>query len=114
MRDIAANKSKGVNITKETGKLPNIDIQLTSKKYLRALGKRLKERFNGELNEAAQLFSRNSQTSKDIYRINLLFTLHGRKIGEIVEQRGKRIKITTLGKRVSGVDIETGKKVFVE
>jgi NMD protein affecting ribosome stability and mRNA decay len=113
-RDITANKGKGVHITKETGKLPNVDIQLTSKKYLRALGKKLKQRFNGELNEAAQLFSYNPQTSKDIHRVNLLFTLHGRKVGDIVEQRGKRIKITTLGKKVSGVDIETGKKIFLD
>jgi NMD protein affecting ribosome stability and mRNA decay len=36
------------------------------------------------------------------------------RIGDIVEQRGRKIKITTMGKRVTGIDVETGKKVFVK
>lgn len=50
-----------------------LDYYITSKSYLRKMGRELKKRFDGDYNESAQLFSRNHQTSKDIYRINVLF-----------------------------------------
>lgn len=49
------------------------DYYITSKSFLRKIGKELKKRFDGDFNESAQLFSRNHQTSKDIYRLNVLF-----------------------------------------
>jgi NMD protein affecting ribosome stability and mRNA decay len=74
-RDISKHKAKGVFITK-TEKLSNgLDLYITSKRYLRSLGNRLKKHFKGELNIAPQLFSRNRQKSKDIYRINVLFRM---------------------------------------
>jgi NMD protein affecting ribosome stability and mRNA decay len=113
-KDIAENKGRGVHVVKESGKLPDIDIKLTSAKHIRALAKRLKQKFNGELKETSRLFSRDRQTGKDIHRISVLFTQRGHRVGDIVEQRGRKIKVKTLGKKVSGVDIETGKKVFLD
>jgi len=113
-KDIAAHTKDGVHITKESGKGKSRDFQLTSTKYMRQLGKRLKSRFNGELTETAKLFTRDKQTSKEVYRTNVLFKLRPYKIGEIVESRGRKVRIKTIGKRVSGVDVETGKKIFVD
>ena len=49
------------------------DYYLTDKKFLRKLGKELNKQFNGELKESPQLFSRDKQASKNIYRLNVLF-----------------------------------------
>ncbi|MBW2971703.1 hypothetical protein KY359_01580 [Candidatus Woesearchaeota archaeon] len=113
-KDIAEHEGKGVHLTKETGRGGNIDFKLTSAKYIRALGKSLKQNFNGELTETARLFTRDKQRSKDVHRISVLFKMRSYSIGDIVESKGRKVRITTLGKKVTGVDVKTGKKVFVE
>jgi NMD protein affecting ribosome stability and mRNA decay len=112
--DLAEQEKNGVHIAKEKIKGDSADFKLSSSKYLRALGKKIKARFNGELTETSRLFSRNKQTSKDIYRTTVLFRLRGHRVGDIITQRGREIKIKTIGKRVTGIDVKTGKKVFVE
>lgn len=111
--DIAA--AEGVHLVKEYGHGKDFDFRLTSAKYIRALGKRLKLRFNGELHETSRLFSLNRQTGKEIHRVTALFKLRDFKVGDVVEnKKGQKIKIKTLGKRASGIDIETGKKAFMD
>ena len=66
---------KGIFINKEVNTKNGIDFYLTSKRFLRTLGNKLNKQFKGELKISPQLFSRNKQTSKDIYRINVLFRL---------------------------------------
>ncbi len=113
-QDLAGAEYQGVHIAKQAKKKDSWDIWLTSKKYMRQLGKKLKENFNGELVESAKLFTRNKQTSKDVYRLNILFRQRKFKVGDIITYRGKKIRIKTVGKRASGIDIDTGKKQFVE
>lgn len=112
--DIAAHEKQGVFLVKEKKLKNGFDFKLTSNKYIRALGKRLAARFNGELSESAKLFTRNKQTSKDVFRINVLFKQRHFSVGDIIESRGRKVRVTTIGKRVSGIDVDTGKKVFVE
>lgn len=52
-----------------------IDIYLTSQRFARALGKKLKKSFKGTLKMSRQLFTKNTQTSKDVYRVTVLFRL---------------------------------------
>ncbi|NQU79810.1 hypothetical protein HQ545_08645 [Candidatus Woesearchaeota archaeon] len=110
--DISARE--GVHINKESGKGCNIDMRISSARYLRALGSKLVKKYNGELKSTSKLFSWNKQTSREIHRVNLLFRLRNYKIGDIVETNGMNVKVTTVGRRVTGIDMETGKKVFVE
>ncbi len=112
-KDIMVNEREGAHVIKLSGKGGNLDFKMTSTKYMLALGKRLKPKFNGELTVTSKLFSRNKQTSKEVHRTNVLFRMRTYKVGDIVESRGRKVKIKTLGKKVSGVDMETGKKVFV-
>jgi len=88
--DIAAHAKDGVHIESEKGKGKSLDFKLTSTKYMRQLGKRLKARFNGELTETVKLFTRNKQTSKEVYRTNVLFRLRPYKVGDVVESRGRK------------------------
>ncbi|MFC1722559.1 NMD3-related protein [Nanoarchaeota archaeon] len=105
---------KGVHVAKEVRGKNVWDLYMTNKRWMRQLVKRLQKRFNGELKESAQLYTHNKETSKDVFRLNILFRLRDFKIGDIVEVKGKKVKITTIGRRVSGTDVETGKKVFVK
>ncbi|MBR9690124.1 hypothetical protein GOV08_00380 [Candidatus Woesearchaeota archaeon] len=62
-----------IHISKTEVVKGGVDFYVSSNKFLRKLGKEIKKRFDGELKESPQLFSRNRQTSKDIYRLNVLF-----------------------------------------
>lgn len=112
--DLAAAELQGVHIAKQLKKQDKWDLWLTSNKYMRQLGKKLKKNFTGELSENATLHTHDKQRSKDVYRLTVLFKLRPYKAGDIVDYKGGRAKITTIGKRVTGIDVETGKKVFVE
>ena len=50
-----------------------VDINITSQKYLLALGKKLKRRFKGNTKVTRRLFTQNRQTSKYVYRVTLLY-----------------------------------------
>ena len=63
---------KGVFVTKISETNKGVDLYMTSKNGMRILAQKLVNHFGGSINLNPQLFSRNSQTSKDIYRLNIL------------------------------------------
>ena len=73
--DIKMHNRKGVFVTKVERLSTGIDYYITSKSYLRNIGRRLKKRFNGEVKASAKIFTRDSMTSKDVYMVNVLFRL---------------------------------------
>ena len=110
----AVKEAKKVFIARTVKTTNGIDLYLSSNKFLRSLGNKLKRKFRGELKESPQLFTKNRQTSKNVYRLNVMFRLHGLKIGDVVTVREERIKITSVGKKVFGKELKTGKKVTVD
>lgn len=52
-----------------------VDLYLSSNKVARQIGKVLKKVFKGELKESRKLYSRDKQTSKNIYRVTVCFRL---------------------------------------
>jgi NMD protein affecting ribosome stability and mRNA decay len=115
---------KGVFITKTAPTKTGVDLFMTNKTQMRILGQKLVNHFGGELSLNAQLFSHNHETSKDIYRLNVLVKLAPFKVGEVIafdrsSSRGKIlkkqfIKVTSLGKLIHGLDLETGKQEAFE
>ena len=55
---------KKVWIARKVEAKNGVDYYMSSNKFLRQLGKRLKRSFKGELKESRKLFSRNRKTSK--------------------------------------------------
>lgn len=112
--DLAAATHLGVHVAKELRKNKYWDVWVTDKRYLRRLGKKLQKKFTGQLTESATLHTRDKQSSKDLFRLNVMFKPRTFKIGDIIQQKEKRIKVTTVAKRISGIDVDTGKKVFID
>jgi NMD protein affecting ribosome stability and mRNA decay len=52
-----------------------IDLYISSNKFLLSLGKRLKKSFKGEMKVSRKLHSRDRITSKNVYRVTVLFRL---------------------------------------
>ncbi|MBD3313484.1 hypothetical protein GF345_03510 [Candidatus Woesearchaeota archaeon] len=108
--DIKKHSSKGVFITKERKSGNSIDMWITSQRYLQNLGKRLHKRFGGILKISPRIYSRDRQTSRDVFRVNVYFEMLGYNTGDIVKTDNKLIKVTSTGKHVTGVNIKTGKR----
>ena len=105
-------KRNDVAVTK-TIKLPNgFDIYITSQKFIRILGKKLKESFGGELKVSSKLHTK-SRHGKDLYRVNVLFKLSKYKKGDVVSVRGDKVKLIRIGKKIFAKDLKTGKKVTI-
>ena len=106
-------KKRGDVAVTKTVKLENgVDLYLTSQKFIRILGKKLKESFGGELKTSSKLHTRSRQ-GKDLYRINVLFRLAKHKAGDIVTVRGDEVKLLHLGRRIFARNIKTGKKIRI-
>ncbi len=82
----------------------------TSNKILRKVAKGLKNRFGGILKESPRLYSRDRQTQKAIYRLNILFRLFDFKKNDIIAFDNRMVKIKNIAKKISGFDIMNNKK----
>jgi NMD protein affecting ribosome stability and mRNA decay len=89
------------------------DIYLSPQKAMRSLGNKLQKRFGGQLTVSTKLHTKSKQTSKDLYRVNMLFRSPKFKKGDVVEYKGDKIKIVSMHKKVFAKDIKTGKKLNI-
>ena len=110
--DNQIKKRNGVAVTK-TVKSPNgVDLYITSQKFIRTLGKKLKDSFGGELKVSSKLHTRNKQ-GKDLYRVNVLFKLSKYKTGDIVLVRGDKVRLISIRRKIFARNLKTGKKVTI-
>lgn len=89
-----------------------MDLYITSQKFIRLLGKKLKDSFGGELKISSKLHTRNRQ-GKDLYRVNVLFRLLKYKVGDTVSVRGDRLRLISIGKKIFARNLKNGKKVTI-
>ena len=105
-------KRGDVAITRTVRLSNGVDLYMTSQKFIRIVGKKLRDRFGGELKISSKLHTRSKQ-GKDLYRINVLFRLSEHKSGDVVLVRGERVRLLSIGKKVFARDLKTGKKVAI-
>jgi len=73
----AVDNDNKVRIAKIMHLKTGIDVYLSSRKFATAIGKKMKARFKGgKLLVTKTLYSRNRQSSKNIYRVTVLFRLN--------------------------------------
>lgn len=87
-----------------------IDYHFSSASFARGLGKKLQGRFGGELAETARLVGRSRETSKDLYRVTVLFRYPGFRKGDIVRYKGMDVKVVNFAKKAYVLDVNTNKK----
>ncbi|MEK6943042.1 MAG: NMD3-related protein [Nanoarchaeota archaeon] len=105
-------KREDVFVTK-TVKLENgFDLYISSQQFIRAIGKKLKESFGGQLNITSQLHTK--RQGKDLYRVNALFRLSKYRRGDTITVRGDVVKIIHIGnQKIFAKDMKTGRKVTI-
>ena len=102
-----------VFITKTVKEREGFDYYITSRKFLHTLGKRLSQQFNGELKVNPRIFTKDRQTSKDVYRITIMFRLFPYKKGDVLEHRGEQIRIVNISTKILAQNIRTGEKLWL-
>src|SRR3990167_3957983 len=106
-------KKGDVFITKKKKLKDGFDMYMTSQRYMQILGRKLQKKFGGELKVSSQLFTRNRQTSKDDYRVNVLYRYHPFAVGEVRNYRGDEVRIMKMSKKqVTIKDVKTGQTSF--
>jgi len=88
-----------------------LDLYITNNRYMQRLANDLQKNFGGILKKSPHLFSRNRQTSKNIYRVNICLRFYDFKKEDVIKINKKYIKITNIGKKISGTDLEQNKRV---
>ncbi len=102
----------GVFISKEKRIGDGIDFYMSSQHFLQNLGKKLKKRFTGELKVSRKLFTRNNLTSRDVYRVNVLFRVAKIKKGDKIKYKGEEYTVKSVAKKVFAV--KDGKKICID
>jgi len=72
-------KDKNVWISKKIKLKTGVDYYISSNKFARILGKKMKKSFHGILKESRKLHSRDKNTSKNLYRVTVCFRLEENK-----------------------------------
>ena len=115
MRFVYSVQEKGgIRLVSKEKKVPNgYDLYFMYNKKLLNVGKMLKESFPGRLEVSSRLFSRNRQTSREVYRMSVLFRHFSIKKGDNINFKGDSMKILSLGEKILVQDIYTGKKYSI-
>lgn len=106
-------KNENTYIAKIKKVANGIDIYMSPQKFLRSLGNKLQSKFGGQLMLSTKLHTKSRETSRDLYRVNLLFRIPNFKKGDIIVYKGDKIKIISVHKKVFAKDIKTGKKLNI-
>lgn len=80
---IQEEKERGF-IIKPMQNASGIDLLLSSRKVLAQLGKAVYQEFGGELKVSKKLFSRNQQTSKEVWRVTILVRLPDVNVKDVI------------------------------
>lgn len=106
-------KNENANIAMIVEVTNGVDIYIAPQKLLRSLGNKLRHHFSGQLIVSRKLHTKSRLTSRDLYRVNVLFRMPKFKKGDIIEYRGDKIKIISIQKKVFAKYIKTGKKLNI-
>ncbi len=89
------------------------DYYVGDNTLLLKLGRRLKDKFSGELKTSSRLFTQSKETSKLVYRGTVLFRYIPFKVSDIVELRGQIAEVLRFGPKVEVKHKSTGKRELI-
>ncbi len=89
------------------------DLQLSSQAFLRKMGKKLKEKFGGELILSNKAAGKNKH-GKEQFRVNVLFRQYPFRKGGTVTYRGEEYTVFEMAHRVRIKSKATGQSITVD
>ncbi|HIH54704.1 hypothetical protein J4399_02830 [Candidatus Woesearchaeota archaeon] len=112
--EVKKHNKKGVFINKEVQldkySIKDIDLYLTNQSYAKTLADKIKKNFGGIIKKNAQHFSLNKQTTKVLYRLNILLTLPNYNKNDVIKHDNQLYKIISVGDRIKVENLKTKHK----
>ncbi|GIU69614.1 MAG: hypothetical protein KatS3mg002_0850 [Candidatus Woesearchaeota archaeon] len=112
--DIKKQFKKGIYLTKEQPlekhSIKNIDLYITNQTYAKTLAEKIRKNFGGIIKKNAKHFSLDWQTSKTVYRLNVLVQLPIYKKNDVIKHDNHLYKIVSLGEKIRVVDLANNHK----
>jgi len=103
-------KDKRAHIAKEKKLKSGIDIFISSQHYLQALGRKLKIKFGGTMVISCRIQTCSHLTSKDLYRVSVLFEPLKVAKGDTVKIHNKLWKVLLINNQVQLQHTLSGEK----
>ncbi len=107
-------KNPDVFITKAEDVRGGIDFWFTDQKYLQPFVHELRKKFGGVVKTQSKLHTYDHQKSKPVYRLTCLIRLPKFNRGDIIETKDRLIKISQMGSRVVGFDLQRRKNSSID
>tara|TARA_Y100000310_G_C20637404_1_gene791944 strand:+ start:1401 stop:1850 length:450 start_codon:yes stop_codon:yes gene_type:complete len=102
----------GLRIAKSVKVKNGYDYFTSDNGLTRALGKKLQQRFGGNLIETATLHTQ--KKDKQLFRVTVMFREAGFNKNDAVDYQGEEYKVKIMGKDIMLQHTKTGKKVHVK
>ncbi len=113
-KEVAKQHKKGIFINKEVPldkySTRDIDLYLTNQTYAKTLAEKIRKNFGGVIKKNAKHFSLNWQTTKTLYRLNILIQLPNYSKGDVIKEQNHLYKIISLGDKIHVEDLKTRHK----
>src|SRR3989344_5560530 len=110
----AIEKNGKIWIAKTIRQPDGIDLQLSSNAFLKEIGRKLKQRFPGELVLSKKMHTQDKFTSKSLYRGCVLFRHYPIRKGEKITHKGDEIEVIAIGREILAKDVHTHKKIRIK
>ncbi len=107
-------ESKKVSLSKKKKVRNGVDYYISSNTFTINLGRKLEKRFGGILKISEKLFSRDRQTSKDLYRVNVFYRPFSVRIGDVIKCGEGIIIVSSIGRKISGTNLGTRRLQLVD
>jgi len=106
-------KEKKAVITKEKKVRGGLDLYYSSQRYLQALGKKIGKRFLGIMKVSVKLHTKSRITSKELYRVTVLFRALPFRLGDVIDLYDEQFQIINAGSIAVIKNVKSGKKIKV-
>lgn len=107
-------KKNKVFVSKEKKQKKGFDFNISNKNKIKQLALLLQKKFGGIIKISPTLHTRDKQTSKNVYRVNVYYEAPDYKLGDVVKVENKLIFVKRMGKTITGIDLKSEKKAAVD
>ncbi|MFP4567939.1 MAG: NMD3-related protein [Candidatus Woesearchaeota archaeon] len=103
--------SNEIYVNKVDDKGDSVDYYFVKKRYITRIAEKLITKYGGYMDANAQLFTQDSQTSKELYRLNVVVYIPPFTRGDVIIKKDELILITSIGKTITGHEYKSGKNI---
>ncbi len=100
-----------IYVNKIDEKKDGADYYFIKKRFITRVADKLITKYGGFMDANAQLFTQDSQTSKELYRLNVVVYISPFKKGDAILKQDELMLITSVGKHNTCLDLIRGKNI---